>query len=182
MESKSLHAIQTIAKVGKVLSTVAYIGCLVGGVCCVVGIICVGVPWSMKVGTITLHPMIDNVAGVDLGTCYAAMASGIAFCAAGCVTGKLGQRYFANELAAGTPFTIEGARELMRLGICTAVAPIAALAVAEIWRAMIGRYFVSVADLHIDPSASFMIGIAFIVASLICRYGAEVNTVSKAEC
>lgn len=176
MESKTLNTIQTIAKIGKILSSIAYVFCLVGGIICVVGIACVGIPGSIKVGGITIHSMIDNLQGVSLETCYTAMAMGLIICAAVCVVAKMSEQYFTHELAAGTPFTAEGASELLRLGICTICIPLGALVVAETCNAIAAKCLANVAEIQIDGSAPIVLGIAFIVMSLICKYGAELKS------
>lgn len=66
MESKALDTIQTVAKIGKVLSSIAYVFCLVGGILCIVGIACVGIPGSVRIGGVTIHSMIDNLQGISL--------------------------------------------------------------------------------------------------------------------
>lgn len=175
MESKTLDTIQTVAKVGKVLSAIAYVFCLVGGILCIVGIACVGIPGSIKVGGVTVHSMIDNLQGVSLETCYTAMAMGLIICASICVVAKMAERYFEHELAAGTPFTSEGARELLRLGICTICIPLGAVTVAGICNAIASRCLANIAEIQIDGSAPVLLGVAFIIMSLICKYGTELK-------
>ena len=123
MESKALDTIQTVAKIGKVLSSIEYVFCLTGGILCIVGIACVGIPGSVRIGGVTIHSMIDNLQGLSLEACCMGMAMGLIVCTATCVVAKMAEQYFKNELAAGTPFTAEGACELLRLGICTICIP-----------------------------------------------------------
>ena len=173
MESKTLNTIQTISKVGRILSTITFICCLVGGILCVVGAACVGVPGTLKIGGITIHSILADIEGVSVGTVYTAMLMGSVFCAAGCVVSKLAERYFENELAAGTPFTVEGSRELLRLGICTIAVPLGAIVLAEIFNKIASIRFAGVADMHVGGDISVGLGLAIIVLSLICKYGAE---------
>ena len=175
MQSKTLESIQTISKVGKVLSNIAFVFCLVGAILCAVGIATVGVPDNLKVGGVTIHPLIGGLEGIGTGAAYAAMASGIILCAAAAVLSKLYVRYFDNELAAGTPFTFEGASELLRLGICTICIPLGAIIVAGICQAVIGSDISRVAEVSIDGSTSIGLGIAIIVMSLVCKHGAEIS-------
>ena len=175
MQSKTLNTIQTLSKVGKVLSAIAFVGCLVGGILCVVGTVCLGMPGSLKIGGVTIHTVIEGMEGIDLGTGYTAMAMGSIFCAAGCVVSKLAERYFANELAAGTPFTFEGARELLRLGICTICVPAVAVVFADVLYMVASTRFSGVADMGFDGNLSVGLGIAIIAASLVCKHGAELR-------
>ena len=74
MESKTLHGIQTLAKIGKVLSTIVFICCLVGGILCFVGLASMAwVPGSIEVGGVTIHGIIEQTGKYSVGTCYAAM-------------------------------------------------------------------------------------------------------------
>lgn len=175
MESKTLNTIQTVAKVGKILSAIAYVFCLVGAIFCLVGIACIGIPGSIKVGGITIHSMIGNLQGLSLETCYTAMAMGLIVCAAVCIVAKMSESYFKHELAAGTPFTIEGAKELLRLGICTICIPLGAIIVAQTYNAIASHFFANVAEINFDGGASVVLGIAFIVMSLVCKHGAELK-------
>ena len=183
MESKTLNTIQTVAKIGKILSTIAYVFCLVGGICCIVGIACVGIPGSIKIGGVTIHSMIDNLQGLSLETCYTAMAMGLIVCASICVVAKMSERYFKNELAAGTPFTAEGASELLRLGICTICIPLGAIVAAEACNAIASHCLANVAEINIDGGAPIVLGVAFIIMSLVCKSGTEMQeTRREAQC
>ena len=180
MESKTLESIQTIAKIGRILSTVAHIFCLVGAIICLAGIVCIGIPGSVRIGGLTIYSLIGNVEGLDLGTCYTAMMTGFIICAGACIVAKLCERYFKNELAAGTPFTHEGARELLKLGICTICIPLGTIVIACICNAIAMNLFEGVAAISIDGSFPVVLGVAFIAMSLVCRYGAEIKNDSAA--
>ena len=173
MENNTLDIIQTIAKVGKILSTVAYVFCLVGGILCAVGLVCIGIPGSIKINGVTIYSLFSDVSGLNVETGYMAMLTGIIICAAVCVVAKLAERYFSNELAAGTPFTVEGAHELLRLGICTIAVPLGAIVAANIINAIVSMQVADVAEIQIDGGAPVLLGVVLIVVSLICRYGAE---------
>ncbi|ANE22289.1 hypothetical protein AAY81_03090 [Denitrobacterium detoxificans] len=178
MESKNLDAIQTIAKICRVVSIIVFACCLAGGILCVVGMACVGTPDLITVNGVTVHSIVDLSADVNLGVVYASLLTGLVFCIAGCVLGKLAKRYFDHELAAGTPFTFEGANEIMRLGIFTAVIPLGAQIIAHVGCSAMARYFEGVTCPSVEVSTSFMFGVALIVMSVIFRYGAELRVQS----
>ena len=85
------------------------------------------------------------------------------------------EHYFKNELAAGTPFTTEGASELLRLGICTICVPLGAIVVAQTCNALARQCLANVAEIQIDGGAPVVLGVAFIIMSLVCKYGAELK-------
>ena len=173
---KTLNTIQTLSKVGRILSKVIFIISLVGGILCLAGIVSLAViPDGFKLGGVTVHSMIESNAEVTLGTCYAAMAVGAVMCAGEAVLCKLAGRYFTHELEAGTPFTFDGAKEMIRLGIFTICVPIISTAIASLAYAIMKAAFGDVADLDIGSSFSVGLGVMFIIAGLLCRHGAEIS-------
>lgn len=180
MNSKTLEAIQTISKIAKVLSAIAYVCCLVGSILCIVGLSCIGIPQGIRVGGVTVYSMIEGLEGFNVGTSYAVLLGGAIFCVAGCVMSKLARNYFENELAAGTPFTIEGSKELMHLGICIAAISFGSTVLAAAGNAAIGKLYTDVIEMSFDASGMILLGLAFIVASLVCKHGAELNNATPA--
>ena len=81
--------------------------------------------------------------------------------------------YFRTEQADGTPFTKRGADEIRRLGIRTIVLPL----VAAILAATVHGVFHLPANAGSDwnNAYSLTMGIALILASLVFRYGAELE-------
>ena len=90
---------------------------------------------------------------------------------------KFAEVYFRNELNAGTPFTIAGVKELMWLGILTIAIPVGSAIAASIAEGIIAGIMqverAAVMDMYFDNDASIVLGIMFILGSLLCRYGAE---------
>ena len=173
---KTLKTIQTLAKIGRVFSKVIFILCLVGAIGCAAGIISLAViPESIKIGGVTIHGLIELESGIGMGTAYTAMVQGIILCAGEAVLSKLAELYFKRELEAGTPFTLDGAKELMRLGICAIAIPIGTNIIAGIAHAIMSAFFSGVGDTY-SGSVSVGIGIMFIVMSLFCRYGAQLES------
>ena len=174
--TKTLSAIQTVCKVGKVLSTIVFIFCIVGIVGCALGIIGLALPWkNIQIGGTTIHGFIEENADVSIGTCYASMAMVLALCIGEAVLSKLAQRYFRCELEAGTPFTFAGAREMLRLGICAICIPVVSQIVAAIIFEVMHHYFPDAVKTIQNEGVSVGLGIMFIVTSLLCKYGAEIS-------
>ncbi len=178
---KTLKAIQALSKIGKVLSKILFIFCIIGFCGCIVGILsmALGAP-TLKIGGATLESILNTEAEVTIGTVYAAMAAGMILCAGEAVLAKFAEHYFKRELADGTPFNLEGAKEMQRLGILTICLPLGAQIVAEIVHAVMEQALQGVAPLCTSTSGSITLGIMFIVTSLICRYGADLYEESKA--
>lgn len=178
---KSLDILQTMAKIGKILSKVAFVASVVGAVLSAVGIVltAVNVADAVKVGGITIHGLIDK-SGYDMESLYAIMSAWLIMCIGECVLAHYAARYFENELKSGTPFTLSGAKELLRLGILTAALPIAfetvAKVVAGIVAATLGVASSYAVAISVDNDGAVILGLCFIASSLICRYATELLT------
>lgn len=173
---KTLNTIQTLAKIGKILSKIIYVCCIVGFCGCIVSIVSLAIgAETFKLGGITVHSMIENKAGMNLPTLYASMAVGLLFCAAEAVLCKFAEIYFKNELADGNPFTLRGAKELMRLGILTIAIPLGTVIICSIGISIADNVYYGIDKLSIGEFSSVGLGVMMIVLSLFCRYGAELN-------
>ena len=171
----TLKTIQTLSKIGRILSKIVYICCVVGFCVCIVGIISLGLGGEVfKLGGVAIHSIIESHSHMSMPALYTAMAVGIVLCAAEAVLSKFAEIYFKNELADGTPFTMRGAKELMRLGILTISIPLGMVIVCSIGVAIADNFFPEIEKLSYDGYASVGLGVMMILSSLFCRYGAEV--------
>ena len=179
---KALNTIQKLSKIGKVLSTIIFVCCIVGAVLSAVGILCLAlIPDGFKIGEVTIRGLIESNAKLSIETCYTSAALAFVFCIGEAILSKMASRYFKNEIEAGTPFTEKGAGELKRLGICTIVIPIATAVISVIIYEIMKAVFKDVADLKFADYASIGIGVMVIVMSLLCRYGAYIKKEKEPE-
>ena len=178
MSSKTLRTIQTIVKVAKIVCNVVFVCSLVGAILCLVGIVCAGFPNSLKIGGVTVHSIVGNGSEVSKGALYGNMAAGAIMCVVSCVVSKLAVRYCAHELDDGTPFTLQGARELFRLGICTICVPLGGIVAASICNAIIGNCFGGVCEPSVSGNGFVSAGAVMLFVSLICKDGAELFAIA----
>lgn len=172
--SKTLKTIQTLSKIGKIVSKIVFICCIVGFVACLVSLVLgVGTGELVRLGGVSIRGILEEQAGISVGTVYAATAVGLLLCAGEAVVAKYAELYFKHELQAGTPFTMDGAGELLRLGILTIVIPLAATVAASVTYEILAQYLPDVADFQMENGGSVGTGILFIIMSLLCRLGAE---------
>ncbi len=182
----TLDAIQKLAKLGRVLSRIAFVLAVVGVCGCVAGLLSLsfGDGGVVKLGGVTLHGLIDADHDVDVRSIAATLSGWLVVCAGEAVLAWSAGRYFRNELAAGTPFTLAGARELLRLGILTLVLPIGCAVVGRVVEGIVaGSLAVEKAagmDLTLGSEASVVLGVMFLLGALLCRYGAELGRGSGA--
>ena len=154
---KSLKTIQTLSKIGKIISKIVYICCIVGFIGCAVGIVAISI--------------VGNA--LDMEMPLAAVVAGLILCAGEYVAARMAYRYFENELNAGTPFTLEGANELMRLGIFVIGIDVASGILAQVAHGIIRVMTGNMEALTLEDGDSVALGIMLIVISVFCRYGAE---------
>ena len=178
---KSLNTIQKLSKIGKVLSKIAFIFSVIGFCGCIAGLLSLsfGNGSLIKIGGVTLHGLISEEYGYNIKIISAALSGWMIVCVGEAVLSKFAEVYFKNELKAETPFTLAGAKELLRLGILMLTIPIGCAIVRKIVTGIVGSFIhVSknvAAELYFDNESSVVLGIMFILGSLLCRYGAELR-------
>lgn len=178
---KSLQTIQKFSKIGKILSKMAFIFSVIGFCGCIAGILSMslGNGSLIKLGGVTLHKLISEEYGYNIKSITATLSGWLVVCAGEAVLAKFAEVYFRNELKAETPFTLAGAKELLRLGILTITIPTGcAVAGSIVEGVMVGFVKVEKAaamDMYFDNEASIVLGIMFILGALLCRCGAELT-------
>lgn len=179
---KSLKTIQTLAKIGKILSRIIFIFCIVGFCGCVIGLIGIALGANtLKFGHFILSDALQTKAQLSVGSVCAAMSVGMILCIGEAVLAKIAENYFKHELSRGTPFSFEGAKEMLSLGIFTICIPIASQIAAAIVHTVVSKAMNGAAPLNLDNSGSVSLGIMFIVMSVLCKYGAELTSEKSAK-
>lgn len=169
---KSLQTIQKTAKVFKTLSMIAMVVSFLWAATSLVGLVC-AVLWEAQgilgFGRVAMYA----VRAETLNTAIAALLSDAIFVATDGVLFLMAWRYFKSELADGTPFTQTGGVKIRRLGISTIVIPNVAVIVSAV------VYSVYAVEPMPDWStgASTLLGVVLILASLVFRYGAELEEI-----
>lgn len=169
---KELKTIQSLSKIGKVLSNIVFICCIVGFCLCVVGAIGVAIGFEkIRLGSVTVEGLVQNDLDLSKAALLAATCGGAVICAAEAVLAKFAVHYFTRELDDGTPFTRGGAGELQRLGILAICIPIGAQILCSAVAAGISNELA--ADL--EPAGSVGLGIMMLVMAQVCKYGAALE-------
>lgn len=170
----SLDKIQKISKLGKILCSIVFVFCVIGIIGSVVGIafLAAGVD-AIHIEGVTLKSIVQTNSGTSIGTANIYMVIAIILCSGEAAIAKFAEHYFKGELLDGTPFNMERAKELTRLGIITIEVSIVTEMVAAIVYEIMSFIFVNTDFLEIGNWGSVGIDITFIIVSLICRYGAE---------
>lgn len=181
--NSTLNTIQTLSKIGRVFSKIIYICCIVGTVSCIIGMasLAAGLDGALKWHGVTIHGIIESSADMSVGNLYAAMATGLIFCIAEGIIAKFAEVYFKHELSDGTPFTLAGSKELLRLGILTIALPLGGTVLAAIIHGVMEHAMAGVTDVTRGDLSSVSLGVMFLVLSVVLRYGAELGASSAEE-
>lgn len=173
---KSLKIIQTLAKIGKIFNNIVYIFSIVGACLCAVSL--VTLPLTGKESVPSGSVKIQGLAGTPI--MYACLAVLTVVFIGAAIVCKFGVNYFQNELADGTPFTIKGSKELLRLGILNIVFSVAVTVIRGILLAVASHFYSGLPAFEMGNGSTIRTGIAMIILSLFCRYGAELTEKSGA--
>lgn len=123
--SKSLKTVQTVCKVCMVLAEIVFVLLVVGAVLMLACGIFIGagkMDALLSSGALALNEMLQQY-GATQEYVTAVLVCLTIIIAAEAVVAKFINVYFKHELKAGTPFTFEGAKEMLRLGIITIAVP-----------------------------------------------------------
>ncbi len=176
---KSLESIQKIFNAGRILSKIGKIVCIVGaciGACGILGIIFI--PDNLKIGGTTIKGIVDTSASGE-GAGYASLAVMIIMCIGYAILCRLGEKCFENELKAGTPFTVEGGKELTLLGMYTVCIPLITNFAGKIAIQILQHFMEGVKNVDLDYNMNVGLGFAIIVMGMLCRCGAELMSEKK---
>lgn len=171
---KSLQSIQKTFRVFQILAKIAMILSFIWAGMAALGLLC-GIVWyngGTVVGadqdmvlSLTVTGGLSEMICVLLADTILALTDGTLLFHA--------LRYYKTEQADGTPFTRHGADQILHLGICTIVLPLVASILAAIVCQAFG--YLQSASRDWGNLNSVTMGIILILASLIFRYGAELE-------
>ena len=171
--SKSLKTIQTLASLGKIFSQIIYVCCIVGGISCLVGITTLCGVNGLVIGGKDIASLIVSEGEIAIETLVFYCIAGCIACVTECIVAKFANIYFKHELNAGTPFTAEGSKEILRLGILTIAIPTGALLLEGVAFGIYEIIYPNAVQINMENMTSIGIGIMLILASVIFKYGAE---------
>lgn len=173
--SKSLKTVQTVCKVCKVLAEIAFVMFVVIVALMLAAAIFTGTgnfDALVSSGGVVLDDMLQQT-GVTQDYMVAVFVCMTIIIAAEAVVAKFINVYFKHELKAGTPFTFEGAKEMLRLGIITIAVPAGASLVATIVFGIMAAG--SGLDSEFNFEISLGLGLMFLALSPLLKHGTELR-------
>lgn len=171
---ESLHKIQKVFRVFMILTKIGMICSFVWAGLSLLGL-AFGAAWysgAAAYGT-ALETALFLTEAKGLSELTAVLLTEMVFALTDGILLLFAFRYFQAEQEAGTPFTVEGALQIRRLGVRTIVLPLVAVALAAAFGALYDLPQSAMADW--SNAASVSLGIVLILAGLIFRYGAELE-------
>ncbi len=172
--SKSLKTIQVIAKIGRILSLIVFVCTIIGMAGAIIGILTLALGvGDITIGDLTLKSIIENEAGLSMGTLYTTLACSVLLCAGEGVIAKFAEIYFKREEAAGTPFTLDGAKELFRLGIISIAVSLGTYLLACICQGVMREFLNDAVSTDFSSSTSVGLGVAMMLVSVILKCATE---------
>lgn len=172
--SKSLKTVQTVCKVCKVLAEIAFVLLVVGAVLMLACGIFIGagkMDALLSSGALVLDEMLQQ-SGATQEYVTAVFVCLTIIIAAEAVVAKFINVYFKHELKAGTPFTFEGAKEMLRLGIITIAVPSAASVISAIYLTVVTA---DSGDWNFSVKISLGLGLMFLALSPLLKHGTELR-------
>ena len=167
----TLQTIQKTFRVFHVLAKIAFIFSIVGAALCAVGALCAVSGLTVGTGLTVFGQPVMSFGSSGVNYALAALLSDMVILIGDAILLGFTGRYLALEQAEGTPFTENGANTLRRLGIRYIYIPIVTAVIASV----IIVAFDAEPGRDVSNLPELTTGIAFILTSLIFRYGAELE-------
>ena len=169
---KTLEKIQKTIHIFEILTKIALVFSIIGAAFCAVGALCT-LAWYTggEVFTLFGQPITSFTGREDVNQSMAVMLSELVFLSADAILLTFARQYLLLEQAEGTPFTRSGAEQLKKLGIRCIYLPIVAMVIAAV--VLVCLNVERGGDW--DNLPSLVTGLVLILASMIFRYGAELE-------
>ena len=172
--SKSLRTVQKVCKVCKVLAEIAFVMLVVIVALMLAAAIFAGTGYFdtlVSSGALILDDAIKYSGAAQEYVVAICVAIVIVF-SAEAVVAKFINVYFKHELKAGTPFTFEGAKEMLRLGIIAIAVPAGASVISAIYLTIVTA---DSGDWNFSVKISLGLGLMFLALSPLLKHGTELR-------
>ena len=169
---KSLKIIQIIAKVFSILALIGFIASIVGAVFSLIGVSVLSAIREDSELWQTILKQIPDAELSDLNDARCSCLNSIFYCAENAILCAFSRNLFKHILSVGTPFDKDVSKKMLRDGILNIAIPIGTIIITSIIATAFG-----VKDFE-PESIQLSTGIAYLIISVICSYGAEVKEVA----
>ncbi len=172
----ALSTIQTFHKLGRILSTVVLVISVLVFVFSLTGAVLAAFGLESMV-----YELFSVENPVSSGALYLAISSAFLSSLGEIIVSRYAVRYFKAELKAGTPFNSDNAKRLRTLGILNIVIPVTVVIIKSVFHMVLQKRFGDIGENEYELISPVAIGLMFIVLSLVCRYGSEIDVTEGGE-
>ena len=174
--SKNLKFIQVVSKIGYVISYIVFVCAIIGAAATALMALLFGMLLSISTPEIN---GIVSITGLDVFTFFSSCLLLCFACAGNIVLGFMGKKYFKFQCEAGTPFTYEGAKKLLKLGIADVIVTGSIIIFEGVLTIVYAMFELTTGE--VVYSFDFTLGLIFIFLSFVFKYGAELAEAKKEE-
>lgn len=175
---KSLSTIQSLAKLGKVLSNIVFVASIVFTVICGLTalLIYLGLQETVNFNGVDIHGLVENASGYSTTELFSIAISGFFSSLFEAILSKTAAKYFKTQISAATPFTTTCAKGMKRLGILTIILPLVGIILGIAASGLLIDFNPDNIPSYTDFSGSLSIslGIMFIILGVVFKYGTEI--------
>lgn len=173
---KSLRIIQVLAKICRIVCIIVFVACIIGAAGCFVALVILPIVKDIVVHDgKTIAELIAQDGKTNVNTIIAACGMGLFGCGVEIFLAKYNELFFKKEIEVGTPFKKDIVKEMRIVAVVNIAVSLSAVIMVGI---ALGIVRALVRDLqHFDNYIGTPIGygIALLIISLFCDYGAELN-------
>lgn len=166
----ALSTIQTFHKLGRILSTIVLVVSVLAFVFSLT---------SAVFAAFGLEKMAYDFFSVESpfssGELYYALSSALIAALGEIIISRYALKYFKAELRAGTPFNRDNAERLRNLGIMNIAIPVIVVILKSVLHMVLKNRFGDIGGNGYELISPVAVGLMFIVLSLVCRYGSEID-------
>ena len=172
---KSLKTIQVIAKILRILLVIGFVACIVGASICLISLILLPIFQDVVLyedKTITILLAQENI---PLYEAYASMSVGLLGCGVGIFLCKYNELFFKEEIDLGTPFTRYIVKKMRVVAVVDISVSFAVGLISGLAFSIVGAINHAKVDFKGESFSFVGFGIALLIISLFCEYGAEIK-------
>ena len=173
---KSLKIIQVLATICRVICIVVFVACIIGAVGCAVGLVNLPIVKDVVVHDgKTIAELIAEDGKTNVETIITGCAVGLFGCGVEIFLAKYNENFFKKELQIGTPFKKEVVRDMRIMAVVNMATSLAAVIMVAIGVGIARALVRDIQHFNNYIGTPIGFGIAMLVISLFCDYGAELN-------
>lgn len=175
IKMKSLKTIQVLAKIARIICLILFVTSIIGVVGSTIAIISYPYVQDVIVSEGKTVAQLLSEKGLGIKHVYFSLATSLAGCGLNVFLAKYTEVFFKKELEIGTPFhtgIVKSMRKMALVHIISSIAFAVAVGIAVAFMEVFGGVKINI---EYSNLSTIGFGLSFLVLSLFCQYGAEVQ-------